>query len=136
MTNWHRFARDLNEMQRHRRRRDSVVWDYREEKNGADGAFLTAPARPGRGITTPIRSKNGIFYDQNSAFNNYIRKILDARNVQVAINTYDSNGRLSTITDPDNRQTTFTYFTYLTTTFTSQYRGAVELQKITDNENH
>jgi len=48
-------------------------------------------------------------YDPKSANPHYITKILDARNVQVAMNRYYDNGKLWQITDAENRTTTFTY---------------------------
>jgi hypothetical protein len=39
-------------------------------RTALDGTFLTMPVRPGKGLTTPIRSKTALAYDEKPAINN------------------------------------------------------------------
>lgn len=38
-------------------------------RTALDGTFLTMPVRSGKGLTTPIRSKTALFYDEKPAIN-------------------------------------------------------------------
>ena len=65
-----RFAGDLSENPRAPASGVTRLCGIMEKgKTALDGTFLTMPVRPGKGLTTPIRSKTALSYDENSAIN-------------------------------------------------------------------